>query len=67
MKLIELLEVTNPDQTICVNLRDNSIAGTPNNLMIFMNQSLLQYNIFDIHVVGSFIIVGITVPAVNVG
>ena len=41
MKLIELLEVTNPKQTVWVHLGENDITGTPDNLRVFMDQSML--------------------------
>lgn len=64
MKLIELLEATKPEQTVWVHLGENEITGTPDNLKIFMDQSLLQNNISDIHSIGSFIIVSIVSPVI---
>lgn len=64
MKLIELLEATEPKQYVRVCLGDNEIIGTPDNLRTFMDQSLLQNNISDIHVFGSFLVVNIISPVI---
>ena len=64
MKLIELLEATKPDQSVWVYFGNNENTGTPDNLKIFMDQSLLQNNISDIHAIGSFVIVNIVSPVI---
>lgn len=63
MKLIELLEATKPDQSVWVYLGNNEIIGTPDNLRTFIDKSLLQNNISDIHVIGSFIVTSIQISS----
>lgn len=64
MKLIELLEATKPEQHVRVCLGGNEITGTPDDLRVFMDQSLLQNNIGDICAIDAFIVVDIIAPVI---
>lgn len=63
MKLIELLESTNPKQSILLMSCCNEIIGCPDDLMAFVDKALLQENIFDVSAqLGGTLVVNITVP-----
>lgn len=63
MKLIELLESTNPKQSILLRSGCNEIIGYPNDLRAFVDKALLQEKRFDVSAQpGGTIVVNISVP-----